>query len=78
MAEYYVVNRLRQNREDEITRVNVTGMTPEQIHSMREAAIAQARVAKNLNGWRVVVYDSVIDAAPVDPDNRVWDSATDL
>lgn len=79
MALFYLVNRVRPNgREDEITRVSTIGMSEEQIQTLRETSLAQARAAKNLNGWRVVVYGPNETENPHTPDDKVWDSAIDL
>ena len=79
MARYYLVVRVRNNgREDEITRLNTANYSDEQIRTLREAALGDARLMRTAQQWNVKVYGPTEDDNPPTADDVIWSSETDL
>ena len=79
MARYYLVVRVRNNgREDEITRLSTADYTNEQINTMRQSALSDARLMRTAQQWSVKVYGPTEDDNPPTADDVIWSSETDL
>lgn len=77
MANFFLVNEVRGQREEEVTRVSILDVATEEGRNvLRNTAISQAR-ANALLGKRTFVYGPT-ESGDQTVDDRIWDSQADL
>jgi hypothetical protein len=78
MGDYYLVAELRGQHEDEVTRIDTTGMDDAQQAVQRSVAIGLARANVNSTGRRTFVYGPTDEGVDQTEEDRVWDSTVDV
>jgi hypothetical protein len=74
MAEFYRVVRVRPNGTENIIR-DVPCVSVTDADLKRATSFAEARAARDQNGWRVRVYGYNEESPVVSPGDLIWDSA---